>query len=207
MTIRRAVTPSIGGWIQRRGNRRTRASSAIRGIASGRFSTGTWIRTTRRCIHRRGEGKPPATKHQPQSTLRALRFLLFIRPGQKPKTLRTPRTPRLHSICTLWLFSVLLSAQTAIAQPQPVPRPAADMPRVRLVATGGTISNRNGGRLTAEDLVNAMPGVDQFAKPEYEQFANVASSQLTLDQWLGLSKRINELLATDGGLAGVVVTS
>ena len=81
------------------------------------------------------------------------------------------------------------------------------MPRVRLVATGGTISNRNGGRLTAEDLVTAMPGVDQFAKPEYEQFANVASSQLTLDQWLGLAKRINELFATDSGLGGVVVTS
>jgi len=78
---------------------------------------------------------------------------------------------------------------------------------VRLVATGGTISNRTGGRLTAEDLVNAMPGIEQYAKPEYEQFANVASSQLTLEQWLGLSKRINELLATESELGGVVVTS
>ncbi|HJZ70746.1 MAG TPA: asparaginase [Vicinamibacterales bacterium] len=78
---------------------------------------------------------------------------------------------------------------------------------MRLVATGGTISNRTGGRLTAEDLVGVIPGVDQYARPEYEQFANVASSQLTLDQWLGLSKRINELFATDSGLAGIVVTS
>ena len=78
---------------------------------------------------------------------------------------------------------------------------------MRLVATGGTISNRTGGRLTAEDLVNAMPGIEQYAKPEYEQFANVASSQLTLEQWLGLSKRINELLATESELGGVVVTS
>jgi L-asparaginase len=95
----------------------------------------------------------------------------------------------------------LLVASSAQAQP------AADAPRVRLVATGGTISNRTGGRLTAEELVHAMPGVERYAKPEFEQFSNVASSELTLDQWLGLTKRINELFATDNGLAGIVVTS
>jgi L-asparaginase len=107
-------------------------------------------------------------------------------------TLPTPRSLRWLFLCTLCLLCAL---------------PAAAQPRVRLVATGGTISNRNGGRLTAEDLVNAMPGVEQYAKPEYEQFANVASSQLTLDQWLGLAKRINELFATDADLGGIVVTS
>jgi L-asparaginase len=111
----------------------------------------------------------------------------------------------LLSLCGL----CLLCALPAAAQPQPAPRLAAtaDAPRVRLVATGGTISNRTGGRLTAQDLVNAVPGVEQYATPEYEQFANVASSQLTLDQWLALAKRINELFATDSGLAGIVVTS
>src|SRR6185369_17877728 len=84
---------------------------------------------------------------------------------------------------------------------------AQDAPRVRLVATGGTISNRTGGRLTAEELVSAMPGIERYAQPEFEQFSNLASSELTLDQWLALSKRVNELLATDAGLAGVVVTS
>src|SRR4029453_18709149 len=34
-----------------------------------------------------------------------------------------------------------------------------------------------------------------------------ASSQLTMQQWLNLSKRVNELLASDKALAGVVVTS
>jgi L-asparaginase len=52
-----------------------------------------------------------------------------------------------------------------------------------------------------------MPGVEQYARPEFEQFTNVASSQLTLDDWLGLAKRINELFATDADLAGIVVTS
>jgi L-asparaginase len=78
---------------------------------------------------------------------------------------------------------------------------------VRLVATGGTISNRNGGRLTAEELVTAMPGIERYVRPEAEQFANTSSSALTLNQWLDLARRINTLFAEDADLAGVVVTS
>ena len=99
------------------------------------------------------------------------------------------------------------AAQTTTA-PQPSTQPAqSDRPRVRLVATGGTISNRTGGRLTAEELVSLMPNIDRYARPEYEQFANLASAQLTLDQWLALSRRVNQLFKDDPGLAGIVVTS
>jgi L-asparaginase len=84
---------------------------------------------------------------------------------------------------------------------------ASAIPRVRLVATGGTISNRTGGRLSAEELVKSMPGIERYAQAEFEQFSNLASSELTLDQWLGLSKRLNELLETDPEIAGLVVTS
>jgi L-asparaginase len=52
-----------------------------------------------------------------------------------------------------------------------------------------------------------MPGVERFADLTHEQFTNVASSALTLKDWLGLSRRINELFAADRGLAGIVVTS
>ncbi len=84
---------------------------------------------------------------------------------------------------------------------------AQEVPRVRLVATGGTISNRQGGRLTHEDLVRSVPNLDRYARVESEQFANVASSQLSLDQWLQLARRLNELFARDADLAGIVVTS
>ncbi|MDO8679032.1 MAG: asparaginase [Acidobacteriota bacterium] len=80
-------------------------------------------------------------------------------------------------------------------------------PRVHFVATGGTISNRDGGRLTAEELAKSMPGVDRYAKLTFEQFANVASSELTLQQWIELSRRINEIFAREKDVAGVVVTS
>jgi L-asparaginase len=93
---------------------------------------------------------------------------------------------------------LLLAASLAQAQ---------EVPRVRLIATGGTISNRQGGRLTHEDLLAAIPGLDKYVRAESEQFANVASSQLTLDQWLQLARRINDYFAKDPGLAGVVVTS
>ena len=78
---------------------------------------------------------------------------------------------------------------------------------MRLIATGGTISNRMGGRLTAEELIEAIPGLPRYATPEFEQFLNVASSQITLAQWLDLAGRINELYRTDPDLAGIVVTS
>jgi L-asparaginase len=52
-----------------------------------------------------------------------------------------------------------------------------------------------------------MPGVERYARLTHEQFANVASSELSLAQWVGLSKRINELFSTDKELAGIVVTS
>ena len=84
---------------------------------------------------------------------------------------------------------------------------AAELPRVRLVATGGTISNRTGGRLTAEDLLKSMPNLDRYVRAEAEQFANTSSSALTLEQWLQLARRINELYRSDADLAGVVVTS
>jgi len=80
-------------------------------------------------------------------------------------------------------------------------------PRVRLVATGGTISNAAGGRLSAEELIELIPDLTRYATPEFEQFANVASSSITLQQWLQLSRHINELYASDPDLAGVVVTS
>lgn len=78
---------------------------------------------------------------------------------------------------------------------------------MRLLATGGTISNRLGGRLTAEELVKSIPNLERYATAEYEQFANVASSELTLAQWLELARRINGLFKGDASLAGVVVTS
>jgi L-asparaginase/Glu-tRNA(Gln) amidotransferase subunit D len=73
-----------------------------------------------------------------------------------------------------------LAACAAQAVTQPASTQPTDRPRVRLVATGGTISNRSGGRLTAQELVASIPGLDRYTRAEFEQFANLASSELTL---------------------------
>lgn len=92
------------------------------------------------------------------------------------------------------------AAQAAVAQ-------APELPRVFLFATGGTISNRVGGRLTVEELIASLPNLARYVRAEGEQFANTASSALTLEQWLDLSRRINARFKADPDLAGVVVTS
>ena len=113
--------------------------------------------------------------------------------------------PARRRACLLALACLTACAVQAVAQP--APNASADRPRVRLVATGGTISNRNEGRLTAEELVASVPGLDRYARVDFEQFANVASSSLTLDQWLQLARRINDIFSKDAELAGLVVTS
>ena len=122
----------------------------------------------------------------------------------KPTRVRPVPVAVAALLCLLAVYSVPLARAEA---PQAAPRAQVALPRVHFVATGGTISNKEGGRLSAEELAKSMPGVERFARLTHEQFANVASSELTLAQWVGLSKRINEIFADDKELAGIVVTS
>ena len=110
------------------------------------------------------------------------------------------------ALAFIGLLGLLTTPAPALAQ-TPTSAPVAAVPRVRLVATGGTISNRTGGRLSAEELVKSMPGIERYAQPEFEQFSNVASSELTLDQWVALARRLNEIVKTEPDIAGLVVTS
>jgi L-asparaginase len=97
---------------------------------------------------------------------------------------------------------------SAAAQPAATAQAVeAVRPKVRLIATGGTISNRTGGRLTADELLKSMPTLDRYVRADGEQFANVSSSELTLTQWLDLARRINDAFRRDPELAGIVVTS
>ena len=130
------------------------------------------------------------------------------------------RCPRIAAIALLSASAVSCASAGPPRSPasppsqstsSPAPARAADVSatarRVRLVATGGTISNRDGGRLTAKELIDLVPDLSRFAAAEFEQFANTSSAQLTLEQWLDLARRINDLYMADPQLAGVVVTS
>lgn len=113
---------------------------------------------------------------------------------------------RLRSMCTV-LSGIFFLCHLAAQAPPPSRDAPGARPRVHFLATGGTISNRTGGRLTAEDLIKLIPPLERYAQPSFEQFSNVASSAFTLDQYVKLARRINELFEQDKTLAGIVVTS
>ena len=103
-------------------------------------------------------------------------------------------------------FAIVLYAHPAAVRAQ------ASLPRVVVLATGGTIASKFdpaigalAPALTGEALVGAVPGLDKVARVDVEQIANIGSYDMTPEIWRRLSKRANELLATDG-VAGVVVT-
>jgi len=84
---------------------------------------------------------------------------------------------------------------------------AQDLPRVRVIATGGTIAGQaSGGQLTGAELIAAVPGLAEVARIEVEEFSRIGSSAMTPDHWLRLATRINELFTGDADLAGVIVT-
>src|SRR5688500_9648065 len=88
----------------------------------------------------------------------------------------------------------------------------AALPRVVVLATGGTIASRfdpaRGAlapAVTGADLVRAVPGLDKVATVDVEQIANIGSYDMTPEVWMRLARRANELLASDT-ISGVVVT-
>jgi len=102
-------------------------------------------------------------------------------------------------------FAVAIQGQAAPAQSQ-------TLPRVVVLATGGTIASKFDPAIGAlapaasgADLVRAVPDLEKIATVEVEQIANIGSYDMTPDVWRQLSKRANALLARND-VSGVVVT-
>src|SRR5262245_48016781 len=101
----------------------------------------------------------------------------------------------LTALVLFWLTGLPTGALAEVGHSQQPAAAAAQntgLPRVFLFATGGTISNKTGGRLTVEELIQSVPNLDRRVKAEGEQFLNVSSGAITMEQWLGLSRKINE---------------
>src|SRR6185436_11229036 len=80
------------------------------------------------------------------------------------------------------------------------------LPLVKVVATGGTIANTPSGRLNAAEVADAIPQLKKVARLEVEEVIRVGSSSITLDNWLALARRINEIFARESEVKAVVVT-
>ena len=93
------------------------------------------------------------------------------------------------------------------AASHPTTTTAQSAPRIHVIATGGTISNTEGeGRWTGEEIVAAVPGIDEVARFTVEQFSNIASGSFTPAMWLDLARRVETVFAEDPDLAGVIIT-
>ena len=95
---------------------------------------------------------------------------------------------------------------------------AAQRPKVKIVATGGSISGLGphrldyilypelGQRLRIEEMLARIPEAQDIAAVQGEDLIKVGSTAIGPTEWLQLAQRINQLLRTDPALAGVVVT-
>ncbi|HEX8361094.1 MAG TPA: asparaginase [Longimicrobium sp.] len=87
-----------------------------------------------------------------------------------------------------------------------------ELPRVVLIATGGTISMRidpeRGGavpRLTGAEILDTVPGVEQVARLEVREFGRYPGPHMTIDRMWELRRAILDAIR-EGGVDGVVVT-
>jgi L-asparaginase type II len=116
-------------------------------------------------------------------------------------------TRRLNALVVAFLA---LAFAAAAEPPQPAP-----LPHVMILATGGTIAGTGATATTTvgytaatigvEALIAAVPELAKVARVSGEQVFQIASENMTPDNWLRLGRRVNELLARDD-VAGVVIT-
>jgi L-asparaginase len=91
----------------------------------------------------------------------------------------------------------------------------SQLPRVLVIATGGTIAGEQAEPGTlgpysinkdVNEVVGLVPQLRNYAQVETEQFSNVSSPNITPDHWMRLAKRINAIFASKADLTGIVVT-
>ncbi len=87
------------------------------------------------------------------------------------------------------------------------------LPRVHILATGGTIAGSGdshtkaaykAGEVPIEELLNAVPEIHEKAKITGEQIANIGSQDIDIKTWLKLSNRIQEIFQNDEADAVVI---
>jgi L-asparaginase len=109
---------------------------------------------------------------------------------------------------TLVVASMLLAGGVAAAASE------AQLPKIRVLATGGTIAGAQAsatdygyksGAYDVNSLLKAVPNLDKLAVITGEQVANIGSQDMNDEIWLKLAKRVNTVLA-EPGTDGVLIT-
>jgi len=92
---------------------------------------------------------------------------------------------------------------------------APEKPNVVILATGGTIAGAGVSSTTTvgytaavtavDKLISNVPELTKVANVRGEQVFQIASESITMENWLTLAKRVNQLLAQDN-VDGIVIT-
>ena len=92
---------------------------------------------------------------------------------------------------------------------------AANLPGVRILATGGTIAGSassatqttgyEAGKIGIQTLMDAVPQMKEIANVDGEQIVKISSNNMDTKTLLILAKRVNELLARKD-VQGIVIT-
>ena len=108
----------------------------------------------------------------------------------------------------LAVAAALLASGTALAQQ------SGPLPKVRVLATGGTIAGAQAsatdygyksGAYDVNSLLKAVPNLDKLAVITGEQVANIGSQDMNDEVWLKLARRVNEVLKSPDA-DGVLIT-
>jgi L-asparaginase len=95
---------------------------------------------------------------------------------------------------------------------------ALSRPKVRIIATGGSISgvgphrldyllySELGQRLTIEEMLARVPEAQEIAEVQGENLTSVGSTAIGPGEWLQIAQRINQLSREESDLTGIVVT-
>jgi L-asparaginase len=90
----------------------------------------------------------------------------------------------------------------------------ANLPRVIVLATGGTIAGSadpraanayNAGAVSGQQLIAAVPGIEKIANIKAEQIASIGSQDMNDEVWFKLAKRIQQIFDNNEA-DGVVIT-
>lgn len=124
-------------------------------------------------------------------------------------------TTRMYVQQALFMLLVInASPALAHASAGAIKQATVPLPRIVVLATGGTIAGRrderspngyNSAELTAAQLLMTVSGLDALARVSNESIAAVGSQDMTDSIWLTLHARITALLADDS-TDGIVVT-
>src|SRR5947208_7424227 len=106
----------------------------------------------------------------------------------------------------------LVCAAARAQQPPPAKPPAANLPVVRLIATGGTIAMKIDPvkkapvpAISGEDLLATVPEVAKYAKVEVNNVSNVPSDYMDPARWVQLTTVVQDTLSRPE-VAGVIVS-